>query len=270
METFDFAKRQLEQLKKSNLLRELICIDSPQESSVRIGGKDKILFCSNNYLGLANHPRLIKAVVEAMNIYGHGAAASRLLSGTMRPHVKLEQDLAQVERDMAENHRGWKILLRKDLAEYPDIIIKEEKQRLIAERQSLLRAKMKIQSELESLPQVDPVEVEAALCELAKPWQSLRYPISHPEMWRPTNLNPHLWERASVREALETSQNDGYLRRVSKVITAIVPRKLTDEKAHLLRETLFKLNCRVTIKNKTIFINGKLPLRSVRANETAS
>jgi len=89
-------------------------------------------------------------------------------------------------------------------------------------------------------------------------------------MWRPANLNPHLWERASVMEALETSKDDGYLRRLSKVTTALVPRKLTDERAHPLRETLFKLNCRITIKNKAIFISGKLPLRSVGTNETAS
>ena len=91
---FDFLTSQLDQLKKANLLRKPVCIDSAQQTTVRIGGQERILFCSNNYLGLANHPKIIEAVIEAIKKYGHGAAASRLISGTMRPHTESEKEFA--------------------------------------------------------------------------------------------------------------------------------------------------------------------------------
>ena len=94
MNKFDFATNQLAELKKANLFRELVCIDSAQGPIVRIEGEEKVLFCSNNYLNLANHPRVVSAVTEALKKYGHGASASRLISGTMRPHVELEEKFA--------------------------------------------------------------------------------------------------------------------------------------------------------------------------------
>jgi len=85
---------QMEELKKANLFREPVCIDSAQQTTVRINGEEKIVFCSNNYLNLANHPQVVRAVTEAIKKYGHGAGASRLISGTMRPHIELEQEFA--------------------------------------------------------------------------------------------------------------------------------------------------------------------------------
>jgi len=96
MDKFEFAKSRLNQLGKADRLRRPACIDSAQETTVRVSGRQKVLFSSNNYLSLANHPRIITAVTDAMAKYGHGAGASRLLSGTMTPHVKLEQRLAQL------------------------------------------------------------------------------------------------------------------------------------------------------------------------------
>ncbi len=96
MDKFDFVTIQLEELKKANLLRKPVCIDSAQQRTVRIDGQEKILFCSNNYLNLANHPKIIEAVIEAIKKYGHGAGASRLISGTMRPHVELEKKFARL------------------------------------------------------------------------------------------------------------------------------------------------------------------------------
>ncbi|HUW17969.1 MAG TPA: 8-amino-7-oxononanoate synthase [Sedimentisphaerales bacterium] len=98
MDKFDFVAAQLDELKRANLLREPRCIDSAQATSVRIDGREKVLFCSNNYLGLADHPKVIQAVIDAVRQYGHGAGASRLISGTMRPHVELEKDLARLFR----------------------------------------------------------------------------------------------------------------------------------------------------------------------------
>ena len=96
MDKYDFITKQLDELKKANLLRKGVCIDSAQETTVRIDGQDKILFCSNNYLNLGNHPKVIEAVTEAMEKYGHGACASRLISGTMQPHVELEEKVAKL------------------------------------------------------------------------------------------------------------------------------------------------------------------------------
>lgn len=96
MGKFDFLTIQLQELKRANLLREPVCIDSAQQTTVRINGREKVLFCSNNYLGLAAHPRVIKAAAKTAEKYGHGAGASRLISGSMRPHVELEREFARL------------------------------------------------------------------------------------------------------------------------------------------------------------------------------
>jgi 8-amino-7-oxononanoate synthase len=94
MERFDFVSRQLDELKEAKLLRSCVCIDSVKGVIVKINGEEKLLFCSNNYLSLAAHPQIAEAVVHAVREYGYGAGASRLLSGTTRQHVKLEDRLA--------------------------------------------------------------------------------------------------------------------------------------------------------------------------------
>jgi len=96
MSRFDFAEIQIRELRKANLLRSPVCIDSAQGTTVTIDGHEKIVFCSNNYLNLANHPRIINAVSEAIRRYGHGAGASRLVSGTMSPHLQLERAFAEL------------------------------------------------------------------------------------------------------------------------------------------------------------------------------
>jgi len=91
---FEYLRRELAELAEANLLRELVCIDSAQSTKVVLGGQQKVVFCSNDYLGLANHPAVMSALSQAIGRYGHGAGASRLVSGTMRPHVQLEGELA--------------------------------------------------------------------------------------------------------------------------------------------------------------------------------
>ena len=93
---FDFLNNELAQLKQANLYREPICIDSAQGPIVRIGNEEKILFCSNNYLNLANHPKILEAANAATKKFGYGSGASRLISGTMSPHVQLENELAKL------------------------------------------------------------------------------------------------------------------------------------------------------------------------------
>lgn len=69
-------------------------IDSPQGAWLMIDGKRVLNFCSNNYLGLANHPRLIEAVQDAVSRLGVGPGAVRSIAGTMSIHTELEERLA--------------------------------------------------------------------------------------------------------------------------------------------------------------------------------
>ncbi|MBI2858280.1 MAG: hypothetical protein HYX90_04305 [Chloroflexi bacterium] len=79
------------------------------------------------------------------------------------------------------------------------------------------------------------------------------------------------WERAAVAKAIEARQA-GDKERAGKLLALAIGKrqKLMDEQARLLREMLLKLNCRITIRNRAIFISGSLPLAGVRAKETAS
>ncbi len=91
----DFLTEELENLKSSGLYRTLRTIEGPQGPRVKIDGKEVILLCSNNYLGLADHPRLKEAVIKAIERYGVGSGASRLVSGTMELHKELEERIAR-------------------------------------------------------------------------------------------------------------------------------------------------------------------------------
>ena len=85
----------LQQLAHDHLLRELTVLDSPSGPLMSVKGKNTLLFASNDYLGLANHPALKQAARNAIEQFGVGAGASRLISGTLTPHHNLELALAQ-------------------------------------------------------------------------------------------------------------------------------------------------------------------------------
>ena len=96
MNKFTYLHNELELLKQDNLLRRCVCIDSAQGPTVRMpDGSEKVLFCSNNYLNLANDTRVKQAAIETIEKYGLGSAASRLICGTMRPHEELETAFAK-------------------------------------------------------------------------------------------------------------------------------------------------------------------------------
>jgi glycine C-acetyltransferase/8-amino-7-oxononanoate synthase len=90
----DVAQR-LAELRRAGLERKLRTIDGPQGPRVSLGGTDVLLLCSNNYLGLADHPRVRQAAAEAAERYGAGAGASRLICGDMTLHRRLEEHLAE-------------------------------------------------------------------------------------------------------------------------------------------------------------------------------
>ncbi|HWM54905.1 MAG TPA: 8-amino-7-oxononanoate synthase [Solirubrobacterales bacterium] len=90
----DIADR-LEELRDQGLHRRLRLISGPQGPRVLLDGRPVLLLCSNNYLGLADHPRVRGAAAEAAMRWGAGAGASRLISGNMQPHRHLEERLAE-------------------------------------------------------------------------------------------------------------------------------------------------------------------------------
>jgi len=86
--------RRLEELREAQLLRRLRTVDSPASGRIEIEGRVRLNFSSNDYLGLANHPRLKEAACQAVEKYGAGAGASRLISGSTRAHLELEEAIA--------------------------------------------------------------------------------------------------------------------------------------------------------------------------------
>ena len=84
----------LESIRGAGLWRELREIESAQKSRVLLHGREVLLFCSNNYLGLADHPEVIEAAANALSRYGASAASSRLISGNMTVHSALEEQIA--------------------------------------------------------------------------------------------------------------------------------------------------------------------------------
>lgn len=91
----DFLAEQLADLREQGLYNTIRTIDSPMDGHVIVDGRRVLNFCANNYLGLANHPRLREAAKRAIDQYGIGPGAVRTIAGTMSLHVKLEERLAQ-------------------------------------------------------------------------------------------------------------------------------------------------------------------------------
>ena len=85
----------LGEIRDRGLYRRMRMVSGPQGPRVLLDGRPVLLLCSNNYLGLADHPRVRAAAAEAAMRYGAGAGASRLVSGTMRIHRRLEERLAE-------------------------------------------------------------------------------------------------------------------------------------------------------------------------------
>jgi 8-amino-7-oxononanoate synthase len=91
----DLFAEELEALRACSLDRHLREITATQGPEVEIGDRRLVNFSSNDYLGLANDPRLREAATSAIDEFGVGAAASRLISGTQSPHLRLERALAK-------------------------------------------------------------------------------------------------------------------------------------------------------------------------------
>ena len=95
MSKLDWLTQEIDGLKEQGLYNRIRTIGSAQGAWLTVDGKNVLNFCSNNYLGLANHPRIVDAAKEATRKYGVGPAAVRSIAGTMDLHVQLEQRLAK-------------------------------------------------------------------------------------------------------------------------------------------------------------------------------
>ncbi|MGY8752968.1 MAG: aminotransferase class I/II-fold pyridoxal phosphate-dependent enzyme, partial [Phycisphaerales bacterium] len=85
----------LTQLEESGQLKQLQMIESPMGPRISIRGRGEVdCFCSNNYLGLANHPDVVEAGIEGLRKYGAGTASVRFICGTFAPHEALEERIA--------------------------------------------------------------------------------------------------------------------------------------------------------------------------------
>jgi glycine C-acetyltransferase len=89
---------ELQSLKKTGLYNTIRTLDSPQGAWLVVDGKKVLNFCSNNYLGLANHPRIVQAATQAMQNYGVGPGAVRSNARTISLHIRFEQRLAAYKK----------------------------------------------------------------------------------------------------------------------------------------------------------------------------
>ena len=93
-----WIQSELDNLKEMGLFNIIRTIESPMDAWVTIDGRSMLNFCANNYLGLANHPRIREAAKNAIDRYGVGPGAVRTIAGTMSLHIALEERLAEFKQ----------------------------------------------------------------------------------------------------------------------------------------------------------------------------
>ncbi len=94
MSKLDWIEDELQGLRDAGLYNRIRTLSTPQGAWLEVDGKRVLNFCSNNYLGLANHPRLVQAAEQAMKKYGVGPGAVRTIAGTMDLHVQFDRRMA--------------------------------------------------------------------------------------------------------------------------------------------------------------------------------
>jgi len=96
-----FLKGEFEELVKKSLDWKLRILESGSTPHSIVDGKKVIMLCSNNYLNLSNHPKLIKSAIESAKKYGAGSGSVRAIAGTMKLHMEVEKRLANFKRTEA-------------------------------------------------------------------------------------------------------------------------------------------------------------------------
>ncbi len=122
--SLDWIKTELESLKEAGLYNHIRTLESPQGAWLVVDGKKVLNFCANNYLGLANHPRIVKAAIDAAEKYGVGPGAVRTIAGTLDLHLELEKRLADFKR--VEKAITFQSGFSANLATIPALVGKED------------------------------------------------------------------------------------------------------------------------------------------------
>ncbi len=126
----EWVQQEIDTLKAAGLYNHIRTLGSPQGAWLIVDGKKVLNFCSNNYLGLANHPKMVEAAAAALRKYGVGPGAVRSIAGTMEIHTELEERLARfkgveaavvLQSGFAANTAVIPVLVGKD-----DLIISDE------------------------------------------------------------------------------------------------------------------------------------------------
>ncbi len=124
MSKLDWLKQEIDGLKDQGLYNRIRTIGSAQGARLIVDGRDVLNLSSNNYLGLANHPKLVQAAKEAANKYGVGPAAVRSIAGTTDLHIELERRLAKFKG--AEEVITFQSGFNANLATIPAMVGKED------------------------------------------------------------------------------------------------------------------------------------------------
>ncbi len=124
MGKMDWVKDELNQLKETGRYVPIRVLQSPQGAWVKIDGRKMLNLCSNNYLGLANHPEVRSAMKAAVDEYGVGAGAVRSIAGTMEIHIKLEEKIANFKH--MEDSIVYQGGLLANLGTIPALVGKED------------------------------------------------------------------------------------------------------------------------------------------------
>jgi glycine C-acetyltransferase len=119
-----WAEEELQSLKVNGLFNQIRTISSPQGAWLVVDGKKVLNFCSNNYLGLANHPKMVAAVKNIVEKYGVGPGAVRSIAGTMDVHLELEDRLAKFKG--VESCISFQSGFSANLATIPCLVGKED------------------------------------------------------------------------------------------------------------------------------------------------
>ncbi len=123
-EKLQWIQDEIKNLKDAGLYNRIRTLSSPQGAWLVVDGKRALNFCSNNYLGLADHPRLVKAAQAAVEKYGVGPGAVRTIAGTMDLHLDLERRLADFKG--VEAAISFQSGFNANLATIPALVGKED------------------------------------------------------------------------------------------------------------------------------------------------
>ncbi len=136
-EMYLLLNRELESFRQAKTFKYEVPLESEQGGRVKVAGRDSVMLASNNYLGLANHPRIRKAAHEGIDRWGYGLASVRFLCGTEPIHLELEQRIASFvgcdaailhSSCFAANEAFFAALLANDFGqtEYQDVIYSDQ------------------------------------------------------------------------------------------------------------------------------------------------